>query len=56
MENLISGQNIKCEKLPALQELHEKLDEALAAMKAGGGRSAKVVFDDIKKEFEFCER
>ena len=51
--DLVLMSNAVYEELSGRNELHKKLDEGLAAMKAGGGRPAREVFDSIKKEYGF---
>ena len=51
--DLVLLSNATYEELSGRRELHRKLDEGLAAMKAGGGRPAKDVFASIKEEYGF---
>lgn len=53
--DLVVLSNDAYEELTGRRELHRLLDEGLYAMKAGGGRSAREVFADMKKEFRFDE-
>ncbi|MCL1878913.1 MAG: type II toxin-antitoxin system prevent-host-death family antitoxin [Defluviitaleaceae bacterium] len=51
--DLVLLSNTAYEELSGRRELHRLLDEGLSAMKAGGGRPAKEVFDTIQKEYGF---
>ena len=51
--DLVLLSNAAYEELSGRRELHRLLDEGLCAMKAGGGRSAKDVFANIKAEYGF---
>ena len=53
--DLVLLSNAAYEELTGRRELHRLLDEGLYAMKAGGGRSAKDIFADVKKVYGFDE-
>ena len=53
--DLVLLSNVAYEELSGRRELHRLLDEGLYAMKACGGRPAKDVFADMKKEYGFDE-
>lgn len=51
--DLVLLSNSAYEELSGRKELHRLLDEGFSAIKAGGSRSAKEVFDTIAKEYSF---
>ena len=53
--DLVVLSNAAYEELFSRREFHHQLDEGLRAMKTGGGRSARQVFDAIKRERGFGE-
>ena len=53
--DLVLLSNAAYEELSGRKELHRLLDEGLYAMKTGGGRPAKDVFTDMKKEYGLDE-
>ena len=53
--DLVVLSNNAYEELAGRRELHKQLDEGLMAMKNGGGRLAKDVFGQIKREYGFDE-
>ena len=50
-EVLREGVRLVQEREAALRELHGKLDSALADMKAGRGRPADEVFDELEAKY-----
>ncbi len=51
--DLVILSNAEYERLSGKYELHRLLDEGLASMKKGIGRSAEEVFAEIEREFGF---
>ena len=51
--DLVLLSNSAYEELSGRRELHRQLDDGLLAMKNGGGRPAKDVFSQIKREYGF---
>ena len=51
--DLVLLSNAAYEELSGRKELHRLLDQGLNAMRAGGGRPAKAVFADMKKEYGY---
>lgn len=47
--DLVVLSNAEYERLCGQQELHQLIDEGLAAAKAGTGRPAKEVFDGVER-------
>ena len=54
--DLVVLSNAVYEELAGRRELHRLLNEGLSAMKTGGGRPARDIFDDIEKEYNFDGR
>ena len=53
--DLVVLSNAEYERLTGKHELHRLLDEGLAAMKKGTGRSAEEVFAEIERKFGLDE-
>ena len=53
--DLVVLSNSAYEALSGRRELHRLLNEGISAIKIGGGRPAKEIFADIKKEYNFNE-
>ncbi|MFZ7101865.1 MAG: type II toxin-antitoxin system prevent-host-death family antitoxin [Peptococcaceae bacterium] len=51
--DLVILSNSEYERLTGKHELHRLLDEGLASMKKGTGRSAEEVFAEIERELGF---
>lgn len=51
--DLVVLSNAEYERLSGKYELHRLLDEGLASMKKGTGRSAEEVFTEIERELGF---
>ena len=51
--DLVLLSNAEYERLSGRNELHRLLDEGLTAAKAGEGRPAKDVLNDIERKFGF---
>lgn len=51
--DLVVLSNAEYERLTGKYELHRLIDEGLASMKKGTGRSAEEVFAEIEREFGF---